>query len=108
MAKGAKEKTVNKSNHKLRRTVLGTLSAIFMITAIIVAWMAKFNPIAMVVISLLLVFMQQGAIQIASQFSLNENASDIITGILLFFLIGCEFFIHYQIKLHKKSKEVQS
>ena len=77
-------------------------------TAIIVAWMAKFNPIAMVVISLLLVFMQQGAIQIAYQFSLNENASDIITGILLFFLIGCEFFIHYQIKLHKKSKEVQS
>ena len=77
-------------------------------TAIIVAWMAKFNPIAMVVISLLLVFMQQGAIQIASQFSLNENASDIITGILLFFLIGCEFFIHYQIKLHKKSKEAQS
>lgn len=37
MAKGAKEKSVKKSNHKIRRTVLGTLSAIFMVSAIIVA-----------------------------------------------------------------------
>ena len=67
-------------------------------TAIIVAWMSKFNPIAMLVISAFLSFMQQGAIQIASQFGLNENASDIITGILLFFLIGCEFFINYKLE----------
>ena len=74
-------------------------------TAIIVAWMSKFNPLAMVVISLFLVFMQQGSIQIASQFGLNENASDIITGILLFFLIGCEFFINYKLEFRKKSRE---
>lgn len=73
-------------------------------TAIIVAWMSKFNPLAMVVVSAFLVFMQQGAIQIASQFGLNENASDIITGILLFFLIGCEFFINYRLELCKNKK----
>ena len=43
-----------------------------------------------------LVFMEKGAGQIATQFNLNENASDIITGIILFFILGCEFFIHYQ------------
>lgn len=74
-------------------------------TAIIVAWMAKFNPLAMLLVSAFLVFMQQGSIQIASQFKLNESASDIITGILLFFLIGCEFFINYQMKFRKKNKE---
>ena len=37
MAKEAKEKSVKKSNQKLRRTILGTLSGIFMISAIIVA-----------------------------------------------------------------------
>lgn len=74
-------------------------------TAIIVAWMSKFNPFAMILVSLFLVFMQQGAIQIASQFGLNENASDIITGILLFFLIGSEFFINYRLELRKKGKE---
>ena len=71
-------------------------------TAIIVAWMAKFNTGAMVLVSLLLVFMQQGAIQIATQFGLNENASDVITGIILFFMIGSEFFINYELDFGKK------
>ena len=74
-------------------------------TAIIVAWMSKFNPLAMILVSGFLVFMQQGSIQIASQFGLNENASDIITGILLFFLIGCEFFINYRLEWKKNHKE---
>ncbi len=74
-------------------------------TAIIVAWMSQFNPVIMVVVSLFLAFMQQGAIQIASQFGLNENASDIITGIILFFLIGCEFFVNYKVELLGKHKE---
>ncbi len=73
-------------------------------TAIIVAWMSKFNPFAMILVSVFLVFMQQGSIQIASQFGLNENASDIITGILLFFLIGCEFFINYRLEFRKSRK----
>lgn len=71
-------------------------------TAIIVAWMAKFNTGAMVIVSLLLVFMQQGAIQIATQFGLNESASDVITGIILFFMIGSEFFINYELDFGKK------
>ena len=71
-------------------------------TAIIVAWMSKFNPVIMVVVSVFLAFMQQGAIQIASQFGLNESASDIITGIILFFLIGCEFFVNYRVEFIKK------
>ncbi len=76
-------------------------------TAIIVAWMSKFNPWAMIVVSAFLVFMQQGSIQLATKFGLNENASDIITGIILFFLIGCEFFINYKMEFHKQKKEVQ-
>ncbi len=76
-------------------------------TAIIVAWMSKFNPLAMAAVSVFLVFMQQGAIQIATQYGLNENASDIITGILLFFLIGCEFFINYKVEFYRRKKEVQ-
>lgn len=74
-------------------------------TAIIVAWMAKFNPFAMILVSGILIFMQQGSIQIATQFNLNENASDIITGIILFFLIGYEFFINYKLEIRKTKKE---
>ncbi len=75
-------------------------------TAIIVAWMSKFNPFVMILVSAFLAFMQQGAVQIASQFGLNQNASDIITGIILFFLIGCEFFTNYKVDFGKKAKEV--
>ena len=46
--------------------------------------------------------MQQGAIQIATQYNLNENASEVITGIILFFVIGCEFFINYKLEFRKK------
>lgn len=68
-------------------------------TAIIVSWLSKFNTFAMILVSFFLVFMQKGAGQIASQFNLNENASDVITGIILFFVLGCEFFIDYQVNL---------
>ena len=53
----------------------------------------------MILISLLLVFLQKGAIQIASQFNLNDYASNIITGIILFFILGSEFFINYRLVL---------
>ena len=56
----------------------------------------------MVVISFFLVFMEQGAGQIASQFNLNENASEVITGIILFFILGSEFFVNYRIQFKKK------
>ncbi len=71
-------------------------------TAIIVCWLAKFNIISMAFISLLIVFLDKGASQIASDFGLNEYASSIITGIILFFILGSEFFVNYQINHHKK------
>lgn len=74
-------------------------------TAIIVAWLAKFNTIGMIAISLLLVFLNNGAVEIASQFNLNDYASQMITGIILFFIIGCEFFINYKVLFSSKNKE---
>ncbi len=67
-------------------------------TAIIVAWLAKFNTFTMILISALLVFLDKGASEIASSYAINEYVSQIITGIILFFLLGSEFFINYQIK----------
>ncbi len=73
-------------------------------TAIIVAWMSNFNTLGMVAISFLLSVMDNGAIQIASKFGLNENVSDILIGIIIFFLIGCEFFIRFKIIFETKKK----
>ena len=73
-------------------------------TAIIVAWLAKFNTFVMILISFLLVFLQKGASQIASQFNLNDYASNIITSIILFFILGSEFFINYRIILRGRKE----
>ena len=74
-------------------------------TAIMVSWLAKFNPIYMILTSFLLVFLEAGADQISMIFGLNQSFSEIITGIILFFIIGSEFFINYQLKF--RSKEVK-
>ena len=76
-------------------------------TAIIVAWLAKFNTFVMILISFLLVFLQKGAVQIASQFNLNDYASNIITGIILFFILGSEFFINYRV-IFRGRKEAEA
>lgn len=72
-------------------------------TAVMVSWMAKFNPIGMIFTSLLLVFLQRGSGEISSKFQLNDSFGEILTGIILFFIIGCEFFINYKISLRKSS-----
>ena len=74
-------------------------------TAIIVAWLAKFNTFYMALISFLLIFLQRGASEIASAYSLNEYASDIITGIILFFSLGSEFFINSRLIWRHGKKE---
>ena len=71
-------------------------------TAIMVSWLAKFNPAYMILTSLLIVFFQKGAIQISTSLGLNDSFADIITGIIIFFIIGSEFFINYSVKFRSK------
>ena len=71
-------------------------------TAIMVSWLAKFNPITMLLTSFVIVFLEKGATEIATTLSLNHAFSDIITGIIIFFIIGSEFFINYAIKFREK------
>ena len=74
-------------------------------TAIIVAWLAKMNPFVMILISALLTFLDKGAVQIATDYGLNEYASQIVTGIMLFFILGSEFFINYQLRFRGKHEK---
>jgi simple sugar transport system permease protein len=53
----------------------------------------------MILISLLLVFLEKGAMEIASRYSLSDYASQMITGIILFFILGSEFFINYKVRI---------
>ena len=74
-------------------------------TGVMVAWLANNNPVGMIFTSFLLVFMDRGSSEIATAFGLNHAFGDILTGIIIFFIIGMEFFIHYKLVFRKKNRE---
>ncbi len=88
-------------NHTITTTIAGGQG----FTAVLVSWMSKFNPLTMVFSSFLIIFMNRGASEISTNFGLNQSYSDILTGIILFFIIGCEFFISYRIQFRKKAEK---
>ena len=88
-------------NHTLTTTLAGGRG----FTAVMVSWMSHFNPFTMILTSFLLVFLNRGASEIATAFSLNTSFSDILTGIIIFFIIGCEFFIRYQVSFRSSAKK---
>lgn len=92
---------VGSINHTITTTIAGGQG----FTAVLVSWMSKFNPVTMIFSSALIIFMDRGASEISTNFGLNHSYSDILTGIILFFIIGCEFFITYQIRFRRKAEK---
>ena len=92
---------VGSINHTITTTIAGGQG----FTAVLVSWMSKFNPLTMVLATFLIIFMDRGASEISTAFGLNHAYSDILTGIILFFIIGCEFFITYRLQFRKKAEK---
>jgi len=88
-------------DHSITTTTVGGLG----FTAIMVSWLAKFNPIIMIGTSAFVTFMQQGAAQISTNFNIDSSFPDMVVGIVLFFIIGCEFFINYRLIFRGSKKK---
>lgn len=73
-------------------------------TAITVAWLAQLNPWGMVVVAAFLALLDKGANRIHTTFGVPATASDVLTGLILFFMLGCEFFINYRLVFRKGAK----
>ena len=76
-------------------------------TAIMVSWLAHFNPLVMLLTSGLITLLNQGAAQISQDFNVSGAIPDVIVGIILFFIIGSEFFINYKVKLRRRARAVR-
>ncbi len=92
---------VGSINHTITTTIAGGQG----FTAVLVSWMSKFNPLTMVFATFLIIFMDRGASEISTAFGLNHAYSDILTGIILFFIIGCDLFITYRLQFRKKAEK---
>ena len=77
-------------------------------TSITVAWLSQLNAFAMIVISMMLAVLSKGAETLQTQLSVPASISDIITGLLLFCMLGCEFFINYRLIFRSKHQETEA
>lgn len=74
-------------------------------TAILMSWLGQFNPFIMVIMTAIVVFLRLGVAKIADASFLNSSLADIIVGVVILLLVGCEFFIHYSVKFRRKNKK---
>ena len=73
-------------------------------TAIMISWLGQFNPFIMALMAGLVTFLQTGAAKVADTYFLNSSYADIVSGIVILFLVGCEFFIQYTFKFRNLKK----
>jgi len=71
-------------------------------TAITVAWLSNLNPFVMIVFSLFIATLEKGANRIQTTFKIPASAADVLIGIILFFMLGCEFFINYRLVFRQR------
>ena len=74
-------------------------------TAIIVAWMSHFNPFIMILVSLFIAFLNRGASNIQTTHGVPASMASVLTGIILFYMLGAEFFTNYKIVFRKNKGE---
>lgn len=90
----------------IERTLTSALSGGYGFTAIITTWLGRLSaPYIMIVCVAFAILLQGGAyIQIA--LTVPSAVADMIQGIILFFVLGSEFFLQYKISInHKSSKK---
>lgn len=75
-------------------------------TGIVVAWLAKLNPIGIVIVSALITILQCGSVVASSNFSnVDSHFADLLQGIILFVVLAADFFIRFKIVFRKKNTE---
>ncbi len=86
--------------HSIKSAIVGGQG----FTAIMVSWMSKFNPIIMIPVSMLIIFLNIGSKYATSAFRVDNSIGDILTAIVIFSIIACEFFIRYKVNFRKTKR----
>lgn len=71
-------------------------------TAIIIAWLSDLNPAVILVVSALFAILEKGSRVVESNMGISADSSAVLQGIILFFIMGCEFFFRYRFQVRGK------
>ena len=99
--------TVAAQNHSIAYSAeaVHTVTSGYGFTAIIVAWLANFNTLGMILISLLIQFLEKGTGQLGNSFpAFAVGAGNVMIGIVLFCIIGGAFFLNYRLVFRSKKQ----
>jgi len=93
----------------VEKTLAASLSGGYGFTAIITTWLAQLNAIAVLFVCIAFAVLLQGGAYIQISMQIPAAVADMMQGIILFFVLGSEFFLQYRIKMTKgntKNREV--
>lgn len=91
---------VSGANFTLDETTAGGVG----FTGITVAWLAHLNPLIMVLVAMFIAMLERGATRIQTTFMIPDAIASLLIGIILFFMLACEFFIHYRLVIRNRKK----
>lgn len=75
-------------------------------TGVIVAWLAKLNPIGILVTSFLISVLQYGTSVANANFTaVDSNFADLLQGIILFIILAADFMLKFKIVHNKKNND---
>ncbi len=84
-----------------------TLSTGLGFTAVITTWLARLSAPLIIVTSFLFAMLIQGSKTLQITLDISSYTADIIQGIIIFFVLGSEFFLKYKVVFQRKSKAVK-
>ncbi|MDR2634494.1 MAG: ABC transporter permease [Clostridiales bacterium] len=101
---GVLQLTGASSSHSLSVNMTGGVGW----TAIIVAWLARLNPIAILIVSVLMAMLDKGTSVARSKMGISDAAADILQGIILFSVLAGDFFIRYKVNLKRNDEPIKT
>jgi len=89
----------------IENTISEKMSGGIGFTAVITTWLAQLDPLVMVIVSFLFSMLIQGGSFLQSSMQIPASMSSILQGIIIFFVLGSEFFVKYKLFFAKRAKK---
>ncbi|NDL67340.1 ABC transporter permease [Anaerotalea alkaliphila] len=86
----------------VNHTLNASISAGYGFTAIITTWLSGLKPLVVLPVSILFAAMTKGGGYIQTVYQIPQAAAQVLQSMILFFVIGSEFFVQYKLVFQRK------
>ena len=66
------------------------------------------NPLLMIIYSIFIAILERGSNRIQTTMGIPKSAADMLIGIILFFMLGVEFFINYKLIFRSRHRSEEA